>query len=121
MRQIDQKFIDMAEEVSSSSSLKYKHGAVLVRDKEIISIGFNRMLGIDPVLTRYGLFYSLHAEMDALRKIKYLPQNTTLYITRRNQRHSAPCSDCWKIIHSIKEINRVVFSGFEGELVEVKP
>jgi len=120
MRQIVKKFIDLAEKIATASSCKYKHGAILVRDKEILSVGVNRMLGFDPVLTRYGLFYSLHAEMDALRKVRNLPQNTTLYITRNKFRHSAPCPDCWRIIHSIKEIGRVVFSGFTGEITEVK-
>ena len=118
MRSIDSKFIKLAEKIANTSSCKYKHGAVLVRGKEIISIGVNRSIGFDKILTQFGFAYTLHAELDVIRKTYSIPSNSTLYVARKKFKMSKPCDKCLSIINNTN-IVRIVFSN-EKEIQEIK-
>jgi deoxycytidylate deaminase len=117
MRQIDNQFIKLAEKISKNSSCKYQHGAVIVRNKDIVSVGINRLMGFDQTLTRFGLVYSLHSEMDAIRKEHDIPNNSTMYVARSKYRSSKPCEICMRVIKKTN-IKRVVFSN-AGNMEEI--
>ena len=110
----DARFMEMAEMVGSWSSCYRKGrniGAVIVRDKRILTTGYNGApagliscaekgecmrdkLGI-PSGTRHELCYAIHAEQNALiqaAKLGVSVEGATLYCTHQ------PCTICTKII-----------------------
>lgn len=107
----------MAETESKKSACHHKLGAVLVRNKEIISTGYNKALSMDKVLTRYGMFYSMHAEMDAVRKVFEVPSGSTIYVARKDFKMSRPCVNCLKVLKNAG-IYRIVYSTGEGVALE---
>ena len=85
-------------------------GALLVKDKMIISDGFNGTpSGFDNVCedaTNHTFPYVLHAEANAITKVarsNNSSEDATLYVT------AAPCIECAKLIIQAG-IRRVVFS-----------
>jgi len=113
MRNIDKVYIKDAEDLANTSQCHYKLGAVLVVDKRPVSSGYNKSLSLDKVLTRYGMLYTLHAEMDAIRKVYDIPYGATLYVARRDFKMARPCKDCMKIIKKTR-ITRIVYSTGDG-------
>ena len=124
---MDHLYMDLAERVSKESKARrLQVGAILVKDDNVISMGWNGMpSGMDNncedktwvsnegpwgdngeyVLTTKKEV--LHAESNALMKLVADDSGTgsrdsTLYVT------TAPCSDCAKLIKQAK-IKRVVF------------
>ena len=110
----DARFMEMAEMVGSWSSCYRKGrniGAVIVRDKRILTTGYNGApagliscaekgecmrdkLGI-PSGTRHELCYAIHAEQNALiqaAKLGVSVEGATLYCTHQ------PCTICTKLI-----------------------
>jgi Deoxycytidylate deaminase len=120
----DKRFMQMAELVSSWSSC-YKEnrqvGAVVVRDKRILTTGYNgagsgiksckekgrcmrQDLGI-PSGTRQELCYAVHAEQNAIiqaAKLGLSVEGAVMYCTHQ------PCSICAKMIIN-SGIKRVIF------------
>lgn len=120
----DKRFMDMAELVSSWTSC-YRNGraigAVIVRDKRILTTGYNGApaglktcrdkceclrdkLGV-PSGTRAELCYAVHAEQNAIAqaaKLGISVDGATLYCTHQ------PCSVCAKIIVNAG-IKRIVY------------
>ena len=116
MRAYDSDFLGIADNISKKSDAKQQMGAVIVKHKDILSKGFNRNVSLYKVLTRYGLMYSIHAEMDALRKIPYgEAKGATIYISRFGARTSRPCDIC-KTILKKAGIKRAVFYDEQGEI-----
>ena len=109
-RKLDKTYISMAEEWAQLSCAERKKvGAILVRDNQIISDGFNGTpKGFDNAcedLDGKTKKEVLHAESNALMKIAQSNQSSkgaTLYITL------SPCFECAKLIHQAG-ISRVVF------------
>ena len=101
----------MAEEWSKLSHCKRKQvGALIVKDKMIISDGYNGTpTGFENFCEDedgYTKWYVLHAEANAIAKVSGSTQSTkgsTLYITL------SPCKECSKLIFQ-SGINRVVYS-----------
>ena len=101
----------MAEEWSKLSHCKRKQvGALIVKDKMIISDGYNGTpTGFENFCEdEYGYtkWYVLHAEANAIAKVSGSTQSTkgsTLYITL------SPCRECSKLIFQ-SGITRVVYS-----------
>ena len=110
----DDRFMDMAEVVASWSSCfqENRHvGAVIVKDKRILTTGYNgapsgvksctekgeclrKKLNI-PSGTRHELCYAVHAEQNAIAQASKLGvsvQGATLYCTHQ------PCVICAKMI-----------------------
>jgi dCMP deaminase len=99
MQNKDQFFIKLAEHISSASYCnKLKVGAVLVKDGNIISFGYNGTpIGFDNTCELNGITKQevLHAESNAITKCAkstYSSEGATLYLT-----HS-PCLECSKLI-----------------------
>lgn len=107
----DKAYLKMALEWGKLSHCKRKQvGALIVKDRMIISDGFNGTpTGFDNCcedeegLTKWEV---LHAEANAILKVASSTQsakNATLYITL------SPCTQCSKLIHQAG-IKRVVYA-----------
>jgi dCMP deaminase len=106
----DKAYLRIAKEWSKLSYCKRKQvGAIIVRDRMIISDGYNgtpsgfeNCCEEENGLTKW---YVLHAEANAISKVARSTQScegATLYITL------SPCKDCSKLIHQ-SGIKRVVY------------
>jgi dCMP deaminase len=106
----DIAYLRIAAEWSKLSYCKRKQvGAIIVRDRMIISDGYNGTpTGFENCCEdEEGLtqWFVLHAEANAISKVARSTQtceNATLYITL------SPCKECSKLIHQ-SGIKRVVF------------
>lgn len=110
LNKYDKAYLRIAKEWSRLSYCKRKQvGAIIVRDKMIISDGYNgtpsgfeNCCEDDEGLTNW---YVLHAEANAILKVARSTQScegATLYITL------SPCKECSKLIHQ-SGIKRVVY------------
>ena len=106
----DKAYLRLALEWSKLSYCKRKQvGAIIVRDKMIISDGYNGApSGFENCCedeNNLTYWYVLHAEANAILKVANSTQTcdgATLYITL------SPCKDCSKLIHQ-SGIKRVVY------------
>lgn len=106
----DKAYLRIAQEWGQLSYCKRKKvGAIIVKDRMIISDGYNgtpsgfeNCCEEEDGLTKW---YVLHAEANAILKVARSTQScegATLYITM------SPCKDCSKLIHQ-SGITRVVY------------
>lgn len=106
----DRAYLRMAKEWGKLSYCHRKQvGAIIVRDRMIISDGYNGTpTGFENVCEDeegYTKWYVLHAEANAISKVASSTQScegATLYITL------SPCRECSKLIHQ-SGIKRVVY------------
>ncbi len=106
----DKAYLRIAREWSKLSHCeRRKVGAVIVKDRMIISDGFNGTpTGFENPCEDeegYTKWYVLHAEANAISKVASSTQscrNATLYITL------SPCKECSKLIHQAG-IKRIVY------------
>jgi len=109
-KKYDKAYLRMAKEWGKLSYCKRKQvGAIIVKDRMIISDGYNgtptgfeNVCEDDEGVTKW---YVLHAEANAILKVAASTQScegATLYITL------SPCRDCSKLIHQ-SGIKRVVY------------
>lgn len=106
----DKAYLRIAKEWGQLSYCKRKQvGAIIVKDRMIISDGYNGTpSGFENCCEdKEGLtkWYVLHAEANAILKVARSTQScegATLYITL------SPCKDCSKLIHQ-SGIKRVVY------------
>jgi len=125
----DKRFIEMASFVGTwSSCLRRKVGAVVVKDKRILTTGYNgaasginscverneclrNKLGIESG-TRQEICYAIHAEQNAIvqaAKMGVSLDGATIYITHQ------PCSMCARMIIN-SGIKRIVYAeGYPDE------
>ena len=113
----DKAYLRIAAEWGKLSYCQRKKvGAIIVKDRMIISDGYNgtpsgfeNCCEDEAGLTKW---YVLHAEANAILKVARSTQScegATLYITM------SPCKDCSKLIHQ-SGIKRVVYqSGYKDE------
>ena len=109
--ELDSRYIRMAQIWAENSYCKRRQvGAIIVKDKMIISDGYNGTpAGFENICEdENGLTksYVLHAEANAITKIARSGNNSdgaTLYVT------SSPCIECAKLIIQ-SGIKRVVYS-----------
>jgi dCMP deaminase len=107
----DSAYLKMAHEWAKLSHCERKQvGALIVKDRMIISDGFNGTpTGFENPCENeedYTKWYVLHAEANAILKAASSTQSckgATLYITL------SPCKECSKLIHQAG-IKRVVFA-----------
>ena len=107
----DKAYLRMALEWGKLSHCKRKQvGAIIVKDRMIISDGYNGTpTGFENYCEDdegYTKWYVLHAEANAILKVASSTQSckgATLYITL------SPCKECSKLIHQ-SGITRVVYS-----------
>ena len=109
-RKYDVAYLKMAKEWGKLSYCKRKQvGALIVKDKMIISDGYNGTpTGFENVCEDeedQTKWYVLHAEANAILKVASSTQScrgATLYITM------SPCRECSKLIHQ-SGIKRLVY------------
>jgi len=110
-KRYDTAYLKMAKEWAKLSHCKRKQvGALIVKDKMIISDGYNGSpTGFDNECEDENgntKWHVLHAEANAILKVASSTQgcnNATLYLTL------SPCKDCSKLIHQ-SGIKRVVYA-----------
>ena len=117
----DKAYLRMARECAKLSYCHRKQvGAIIVKDRMIISDGYNGTpTGFENFCEDeegYTKWYVLHAEANAILKVAASTQSSkgaTLYITL------SPCQNCSKLIHQAGII-RVVYSKSYKDLSGVK-
>jgi deoxycytidylate deaminase len=110
-------FLKIAERIAQKSEMKHKLAALIVLKNTVLSVGYNRHMGMEldkkPIgVVCSGGSYSIHAELDALNKaFKVYPEarnssKLVLYVARKGGRLAKPCDDCQMILkrHGIEEI-----------------
>ena len=110
-KRYDRAYLRMALEWAKLSHCKRKKvGAIIVKDRMIISDGYNGTpSGFENPCEdeeNYTKWYVLHAEANAILKVAASTQScvgATLYLTL------SPCRECSKLIHQAG-IKRVVYS-----------
>ena len=110
-KKYDYAYLEMAKRWGQLSYCKRKQvGALIVKDRMIISDGYNGTpTGFENICEddeNYTKWYVLHAEANAILKVASSTQSckgATLYVTL------SPCRDCSKLIHQ-SGIIRVVYS-----------
>jgi len=111
LNKYDKAYLRIAKEWSRLSYCKRKQvGAIIVKDRMIISDGYNGTpSGFENCCedeTGLTQWYVLHAEANAILKVAKSTQScegATLYITL------SPCRECSKLIHQ-SGIKRVVYN-----------
>jgi dCMP deaminase len=108
-KKLDRVFINITKEISTlSHCVRFKVGAVLVRDGNIISFGYNGTpSGIENCCEENDvtLPHVIHAEVNCILKAAKngsSVDNSTLYLTL------SPCLDCSKLILQ-SGVKRVVY------------
>lgn len=109
-KKFDKAYLRIAREWGKLSHCQRKQvGAIIVKDRMIISDGFNGTpTGFENECedeNHFTKWYVLHAEANAILKVAGSTQScegATLYITL------SPCKECSKLIHQ-SGIKRVVF------------
>ena len=110
-KKYDIAYLKMAQEWAKLSYCKRKQvGALIVKDKMIISDGYNGTpSGFENICEddeNYTKWYVLHAEANAIMKVASSTQSSkdsTLYITM------SPCKECSKLIFQ-SGIKRLVYN-----------
>ena len=109
MEKFDRSYLQMAEIWAQNSyCIRRKVGALLVKDRMIISDGYNGTpSGFENVCEEDGVTkpYVLHAEANAITKVAKSgnsSEGATLYVT------ASPCLECAKLIIQ-SGIKRVVY------------
>jgi len=125
------RYFDLAESVAKLSDYpRVKIGSVIVKNKDIISVGQN-MLKTHPAQFRYNkrLPYDMpvshvHAEINTISKARPdLLCGSTMYIFRRDRNGNTamcrPCNACMQAIRDagIKEIYYSIPNGFSFERI----
>ena len=89
------KILTACIRAAKKSPCKYKVSCVLVDNRgRIVATGFNFT---STNSKRYGTF-SIHAEMQALSKVRKPSTNLTAFIYRKNGRMITPCHSCAVIL-----------------------
>ncbi len=113
----DKAYLRIAEEWGKLSHCKRKQvGALIVKDRMIISDGYNGTpTGFENYCEDdkgYTKWYVLHAEANAILKVASSTQSckgATLYITL------SPCKECSKLIHQAGIIRVVYQRGYKDD------
>ena len=113
----DKAYLRIAEEWGKLSYCKRKQvGAIIVKDRMIISDGYNGTpSGFENFCEDdegYTKWYVLHAEANAISKVASSTQSchgATLYITL------SPCKECSKLIHQAGIIRVVYNQGYKDD------
>lgn len=110
-------FLERAMQLAlKSTCIQHRHGCVIVKDNEIIAEGYNHHV------VHFQHKMSIHAEVDALSKLKYnrkiIPE-CEMYVVRIGTdrmgnplKYSRPCMDCSRAIEKAG-VRRVYYSSNE--------
>jgi hypothetical protein len=99
----DKRYLKLAVNTALSSKERRKHGAVIVKSNRVLSIGVNKFRNHPDIIPEPFIKQacSVHAEVDALKKISDA-RNATIYVARVNNQNkpmmSRPCNNCYSAI-----------------------
>lgn len=105
------KFIQIAIEEALKSSMRHRHGAVIIYRNKIIGKGYNKY----DLYFKKDSVYSRHAEFEAIKNCKnkkLIPHSCLLVIRigmNKETRMSHPCSKCMKLINKVG-IRKTIYS-----------
>ena len=110
----DIRFYEMAEKVARLSDCASKHGAIVVRSGNVLSVACNRKTS-HPVVSRHKpLATSIHAEHRCLVLAQSNVSHATLYSARVNgERKGKPCRMCHSLMIDAGITSMVYFNGIE--------
>ncbi|NRA91194.1 MAG: dCMP deaminase family protein [Psychroserpens sp.] len=116
-RRYDKAYLRIAQEWGKLSHCKRKQvGALIVKDRMIISDGYNGTpTGFENYCEDeegYTKWYVLHAEANAILKVASSTNScrgATLYITL------SPCKECSKLIHQAGIVRVVYHEGYKDD------
>lgn len=118
-------YIDVAIEQAKKSPCSYKHGSVIVNNKEIISKGYNNYIYSCYSFSKGKI--TIHAECDSINKSirkngKRSLKGSIIYVVRINYndelKMSKPCKNCQAVIEKFG-IKTVYYSTNETDLLQV--
>jgi deoxycytidylate deaminase len=108
---VDPDMVRMAEKIARKSPMRVKVAAILVdkRTGKIVAVGYNHH-GTRKLNGRW----TVHAEVDALNKVRKPSNNLIMILYRSSSRIITPCKACAEVLkaYGIKEVYHTV---------EVKP
>ena len=110
----ERAFLDLAFKMAESSEVENRHGAVLVKNGRVLSLGVNkwRNKGLECGREEYQAVLTTHAEIDALSRVAN-PAGAVLYIARvglrGEERISRPCVRCMAVIEKLG-IKRIIYT-----------
>lgn len=132
----DVKFFELALAAARTSRHSKAHiGAVVVSNKDVVSVGVNQRDKTHPMQKKYNvarfgfdsdaLRHCTHAEIDALTKVKNVGQykNIRVYVGRTMKNGELgmcrPCPACFNALkdHGINEIFYTTEHGFAHEVI----
>lgn len=91
------EILEVAIKTAKKSTMRYRVSCVLVDNRgRVVATGYNHMA----TNGRSMGHWSVHAEADALSKVKKIPDgsNLTAFIYRKNSRAIDPCPSCEKLL-----------------------
>jgi deoxycytidylate deaminase len=90
------RIIKIAEKTARKSPCRFKVSCILIdHNNQIVATGYNH-----PTSGRKMGRWVVHAEVDALNKVRKPSTNLTAFIYRKNGRIITPCHSCQKILKS---------------------
>jgi deoxycytidylate deaminase len=106
----------LAEKVASKSPCRYKVSCILVGENgEVVATGYNHHCTTGRKMGKP----TVHAEMDALSKVRKPSRNLTAFIYRKKGKIITPCKACQSLLDAY-EINCVWHTaGREGEGITI--
>lgn len=91
------KIFECAIKTANKSRCRFKVSCILVDKKgKIVATGFNHRINNGRNMGRP----TIHAEVDALNKVKKPSNNLIAFIYRKNARKINPCESCAKLLKS---------------------
>lgn len=101
----EKRFLQKALELSELSSCHFKHGAIIVRNGNVVSVGINYLIN-DPYFLEDSVaaeHAAVHAEVAALNSCRKADlEGATIYVARSNKKGdpmmSKPCPRCQKAL-----------------------
>lgn len=111
----DKSYLRLALNLAKSSSCKNKHGAVIAKGGSILSLGINKSKNHPDIIPENLIKDAchVHAEIDAIKKVKGSLRGATIYVARTNQMGkgimSRPCDRCYEAI-TLVGITKIVYT-----------
>ena len=115
--------IKLLRKIADNSSLSNKHGACLMKNDKIFSLGFNKYIKRN-IINNHDIKFTIHAEIDALCKLdNKIVKGLDILIIRIGNcsktsklKNSRPCNSCICKLEQ-KGIRKVYYSNEYGEIV----
>lgn len=103
----NRKYLDLALKLAAASDCEQKHGTVIVKGGRVLAVGINKDRN-DPTVVvsdtgpdARGTIFSVHAEIDALKRVKDA-RGAVVYVARQSktgtEAFSRPCDGCVKAL-----------------------